>query len=86
MAQPRSYREADAEEEGIKGHYAALERARRERLSWQELVLEGLVAEGLRLNAELEKLRTIAARIPSTENHILYHSEKIAKWKAEHGL
>jgi hypothetical protein len=81
-----SYRESDAEEAGIKAHYAAVERKRQESLTWEQKVFEGMQAEEFRLNAELKKLQDIAAKIPRTENQILYHRDKMAKFKEANGL
>jgi hypothetical protein len=86
MAHVRSYRESDNEEANIKAHYAALEEKRKARLSVEELVMEGLVAEEYRLLRELEKLREVASRISRTENQIIYHREKMARYKEAHGL
>ena len=87
MARERiSYRESDAEEAGIKGHYEALEQARKAKLTFREMLWEGLVAEDYRLRRELERLQSIAARIPCTENQILYHKEKMARFKETYGL
>jgi hypothetical protein len=82
----RSYRESDSEEANIKASYAALEQARKAKLTYHELLWEGLVAEEYRLKGELERLQSIAARIPRTENQILYHREKMARFKEAHGL
>lgn len=87
MARERiSYSEADAEEAGIKAHFAATEKARKANLTWPEMVMEGMRAEDFRLKKELEKLQAIAAKIPRTENQIAYHRDKMARFKEAHGL
>ena len=87
MARERvSYNEADAEAAGIKAYFATKEKARKANLTWQEMVMEGMRAEEFRLKMELEKLQTIAAKIPRTENQIAYHRDKMARFKEAHGL
>jgi len=81
-----SYRESEAEDAGIKAAHAYAEKERKSRLSWQEMIVEGLQHEEARLARELEKMRTVASRIPDQEFVLTAHRAKLAKFKEAHGL
>ena len=76
-----SYREADAEWEGIRAAQAHAEEKRQSSLTWQEKVMEAHQKEERRLVVELQKLRAIADRIPTVEFELHHHREKMTKFK-----
>ncbi len=80
MAQT-SYRESDAEWEGIRASQARAEKNRRESLTWEQRVIEADHRELFKLENELRKLHAIAAKIPDMEALIRHHREKMAKFK-----
>ena len=80
MAVGHRYGEAAAIEEQMQRDHAH----RQSQRTWQEICLDGMEREQIRLAKELEKARRAAETIPQLEALIALQKTKIAKFQQEH--
>ena len=80
MAIGYRYSEAAAIEEQMHRDHAH----RQSQRTWQEICLDGMECEQIRLTKELEKARLAAATIPQLEAMIEHQRAKIERFTQEH--